>query len=113
MWSLVQHSVYGCIIFITDPSSSVNDCILSCIAGLNDLKAGVIRTPLPSKDTFLDDPLRVMRALRFGESLEVRLQITVSTAFKKIRKYDCNSHLQRLPFSLHQVLDLDLNWRTR
>ncbi|KAG0579762.1 hypothetical protein KC19_4G121500 [Ceratodon purpureus] len=34
--------------------------------GLKDLKAGFIRTPLPSKETFLDDPLRVMRAVRFG-----------------------------------------------
>jgi len=35
-------------------------------AGLMDLAAGLIRTPLPPKETFLDDPLRVMRAIRFG-----------------------------------------------
>lgn len=35
--------------------------------GIKDLKAGIIRTPLPPKDTFLDDPLRVLRAVRFGE----------------------------------------------
>ncbi|XP_057976428.1 tRNA nucleotidyltransferase cca2 [Malania oleifera] len=38
--------------------------------GIADLKAGKIVTPLPPKDTFLDDPLRVLRAIRFGARFE-------------------------------------------
>ncbi|CAA3012913.1 CCA tRNA nucleotidyltransferase 2 [Olea europaea subsp. europaea] len=34
--------------------------------GIMDLKSGKIVTPLPPKQTFLDDPLRVLRAIRFG-----------------------------------------------
>ncbi|CDY25748.1 BnaA07g10340D [Brassica napus] len=34
--------------------------------GIDDLKSGRIVTPLPAKATFLDDPLRVLRAIRFG-----------------------------------------------
>ncbi|KAL0460203.1 UNVERIFIED_CONTAM: CCA tRNA nucleotidyltransferase, mitochondrial [Sesamum latifolium] len=34
--------------------------------GIADLKSGKIATPLPPKRTFLDDPLRVLRAIRFG-----------------------------------------------
>jgi tRNA nucleotidyltransferase/poly(A) polymerase len=34
--------------------------------GIDDLKSGKIVTPLPAKATFLDDPLRVLRAVRFG-----------------------------------------------
>ncbi|XP_010256421.1 PREDICTED: putative CCA tRNA nucleotidyltransferase 2 [Nelumbo nucifera] len=34
--------------------------------GVADLKSGKIVTPLPPKETFLDDPLRVLRAIRFG-----------------------------------------------
>src|SRR5258708_37473578 len=33
--------------------------------GWEDLKAGIIRTPLEPKETFYDDPLRMMRAVRF------------------------------------------------
>lgn len=48
--------------------------------GLKDLKAGVIRTPLPSKETFLDDPLRVMRAVRFGARFGFELDDEVKEA---------------------------------
>ncbi|KAF8525196.1 hypothetical protein BU17DRAFT_84117 [Hysterangium stoloniferum] len=34
--------------------------------GLSDLRDGIIRTPLPPKQTFLDDPLRVLRCVRFA-----------------------------------------------
>ncbi|KIK70401.1 hypothetical protein GYMLUDRAFT_32406 [Collybiopsis luxurians FD-317 M1] len=34
--------------------------------GLDDLRKGIIRTPLPPKETFLDDPLRVIRCIRFA-----------------------------------------------
>jgi hypothetical protein len=44
--------------------------------GLDDLAAGVLRTPLPPTETFLDDPLRVLRVARFG----ARFPFTVDPA---------------------------------
>ncbi len=37
--------------------------------GLADLRAGCIRTPLPPNETFIDDPLRMLRAVRFAARL--------------------------------------------
>ena len=34
--------------------------------GIPDLERGVVRTPLPPRTTFLDDPLRILRAIRFA-----------------------------------------------
>lgn len=33
---------------------------------MDDLRHGVIRTPMPPRETFLDDPLRVLRSIRFA-----------------------------------------------
>ncbi|XP_020103073.1 putative CCA tRNA nucleotidyltransferase 2 isoform X2 [Ananas comosus] len=41
--------------------------------GIQDLKSGRIVTPLPPKATFLDDPLRVLRAIRFGARFDFEL----------------------------------------
>lgn len=37
--------------------------------GLEDLKIGLIRTPLEPRQTFMDDPLRVLRLIRFASRL--------------------------------------------
>lgn len=41
--------------------------------GVQDLRNGYVVTPLPPKATFLDDPLRVLRAIRFGARFEFSL----------------------------------------
>lgn len=38
--------------------------------GFSDLASRLIRTPLPARDTFRDDPLRVLRAVRFAARLD-------------------------------------------
>ncbi|CAI9106254.1 OLC1v1005369C1 [Oldenlandia corymbosa var. corymbosa] len=48
--------------------------------GKADLKSGRIVTPLPPKQTFLDDPLRVLRAIRFGARFEFELDEELKAA---------------------------------
>nr|GAT43620.1 tRNA nucleotidyltransferase [Mycena chlorophos] len=50
-------------LFYNIHSREVEDCTEQ---GLPDLRNGIIRTPLPPRQTFLDDPLRVLRSLRFA-----------------------------------------------
>jgi hypothetical protein len=40
--------------------------IIDFFGGMDDLKHGMLRTPLDCKITFDDDPLRILRAIRFS-----------------------------------------------
>ena len=42
--------------------------------GITDLKARIIKTPLDPAQTFSDDPLRMMRAIRFATQLDFRIE---------------------------------------
>jgi poly(A) polymerase len=44
--------------------------------GLSDLEKGILRTPLDPNTTYSDDPLRMMRAIRFATQLDFQIEIT-------------------------------------
>lgn len=44
--------------------------------GLDDLQQGLLRTPREPKQTFFDDPLRIMRAIRFSCQLKFEIEET-------------------------------------
>ncbi|XWS23374.1 hypothetical protein CRYUN_Cryun28dG0008200 [Craigia yunnanensis] len=58
--------------------------------GIQDLKFGRIVTSLPPKATFLDDPLRVLRAIRFGtcDRKSARFDFTLDEELKKAAACD-------------------------
>jgi len=50
--------------------------------GMGDLHAGIIRTPLQPEQTFSDDPLRMMRAIRFAAQLQFQIHDETFEAIK-------------------------------
>ncbi|ROW07999.1 hypothetical protein VPNG_06115 [Cytospora leucostoma] len=49
------------------------------VGGLPDLEAGIIRTPMDPFQTFMDDPLRVLRLVRFAS----RLSFSIATSTRE------------------------------
>lgn len=57
--------------------------LIDPFSGLNDLKNKLIKTPLDPDITFSDDPLRMMRAIRFATKLQFRIDPTSYNAIKR------------------------------
>jgi tRNA nucleotidyltransferase/poly(A) polymerase len=53
--------------------------------GLKDIERKFIRTPLDPKQTFDDDPLRIMRAFRFAAQLNFKVDESVISAAEEMR----------------------------
>lgn len=51
--------------------------------GLEDLEKGILRTPLDPDITYSDDPLRMMRAIRFATQLDFKIEIKSLEAIKR------------------------------
>lgn len=52
--------------------------------GIRDLKKQVIRTPIDPEQTFEDDPLRMMRAVRFATQLKFTIEDETFSAIQKM-----------------------------
>jgi poly(A) polymerase len=59
--------------------------ILDPLGGQADLEKGLLRTPRPAEVTFSDDPLRMLRAVRFAAQLGFALAPDLLPAMRRLR----------------------------
>ncbi|MFZ4100786.1 MAG: CCA tRNA nucleotidyltransferase [Sphingobacterium thalpophilum] len=64
-------------------NSSNFGTLLDPFDGVNDLEKKLMRTPLDPAETFSDDPLRMMRAIRFATQLDFTISTDAIEAIKK------------------------------
>lgn len=57
--------------------------LIDLFDGASDLERGIIRTPLDPDTTFSDDPLRMLRAIRFATRLGFRIEPDTFTSIKR------------------------------
>ena len=64
--------------------------LIDLFGGMEDLKQGLLRTPLPADQTMMDDPLRFLRALRFHITKGFKID---SAIFKAMQQPDIKAKL--------------------
>jgi poly(A) polymerase len=72
--------------------------------GLEDLRARVIRTPADARDSFADDPLRMLRAFRFASQLDFTVSAEVLDAIAGSRTLLGSVSAERIRDELTRLL---------
>ncbi len=76
--------------------------------GETDLRNGLIKTPLTPKETFSDDPLRMMRAIRFSAQLNFKIETSSVEAIKSERERIKIVSQERITDELNKIILSDV-----
>ncbi|HRH11196.1 MAG TPA: HD domain-containing protein [Bacteroidia bacterium] len=78
--------------------------LLDPFGGMEDLKNGIIRTPLDPDITYSDDPLRMMRAIRFASQLNFTIEERSLTAITKNKERLSIVSRERISDELNKII---------
>lgn len=60
-----------------------NNVLIDPFNGMIDLRNGILRTPLPAHQTMMDDPLRIIRSLRFSITKNFEIHDDIFNSLKQ------------------------------
>ena len=80
--------------------------------GINDLTNGIIETPIDAKITFKDDPLRILRMLRFALKYKFKISDNINNCIEKnIDEYRVNYYnnisVERIEKELYKIFNMN------
>ena len=75
--------------------------------GMEDLVAGILRTPGRPEVSFGDDPLRMLRAIRFSAQLGFTVEVDTAVAISEMRESIAMISIERVNDELSKLLKTD------
>lgn len=78
--------------------------LIDPFGGLDDIKEGIIRTPLDPDITFSDDPLRMMRCIRFATQLRFFIEDETFSALERNRERIAIISKERITDELNKII---------
>lgn len=83
--------------------------LMDYFEGLKDLDAGIIRTPLDPIKTFSEDPLRILRAIRFATRLGFKIEDKTFRAISRVKERMEIVSQERITDELIKILNVSNN----
>jgi tRNA nucleotidyltransferase/poly(A) polymerase len=91
-------------------AEDIDGNLIDIFGGVDDLKIGLLRTPLPAKQTMMDDPLRILRALRFTITKDFVMSDDIWEAMKQpniLKKLEQTVSGERIREELMKMMKYD------
>ena len=88
--------------------STANGNLVDPFGGIADLEAKIIRTPLDPDITYSDDPLRMMRAIRFATQLNFTIEEKSLDAISKNKDRIKIITNERIVVELNKIIESDI-----
>jgi poly(A) polymerase len=91
-------------------AEDIDGNLIDIFGGVEDLKMGILRTPLDPKITMMDDPLRILRALRFQITKGFLINNDIWVAIQQpgiLQKLELTVSAQRIREELDKMMRFD------
>lgn len=91
-------------------AESIDGEIIDLFGGIEDLNVGILRTPMDAKITMMDDPLRILRALRFTITKDFIMSEDIWDAMKQpniLKKLEQTVSGQRIREEIFKMMSFD------
>jgi tRNA nucleotidyltransferase/poly(A) polymerase len=91
-------------------AEDIDGNLIDIFGGIDDLKIGLLRTPSPAKQTMMDDPLRILRALRFTITKDFVMSDDIWEAMKQpniLKKLEQTVSGERIREELMKMMKYD------
>lgn len=88
-------------------AEDIDGNIIDLFGGIEDLKIGVLRTPMDANITMMDDPLRILRALRFTITKDFVMSDDIWEAMKQpniLKKLEQTVSSQRIREEIDKMM---------
>ena len=82
----------------------ISSPFLLCFGGVRDIENRILRTPLDPEQTFSDDPLRMMRAIRFSVQLDMQIDSKCKNTIKNIADRISIVSFERISSELNKMI---------
>lgn len=88
-------------------AEDIDGNIIDLFGGIEDLKMGILRTPMDANITMMDDPLRILRALRFTVTKDFFMSDDIWEAMKQpniLKKLEQTVSSQRIREEIDKMM---------